>query len=505
MKKCLLFAAAIAATTAVTAQVETSKIAASTGGSFGSPGNYVKLYIGNADLSDVHVADSALGDFSNAVVQDGALVYCHVGRGGGHPEGSDQILVYNAAAQSREFDVISGVSGLQDMAVYDDFLVFIRGFGATDNKSVKVLNKHTNVEVFADSQLVNPGAMHVAGGKLYVANTQNDASVLTVYDLDGITPQKEGEIILDDTLTSGANGLFIHNQTAYLIHRKFDANFATAYDGFTQVNLADSSFTVDTAVSVNEFIIVHDDKLWMRKNGITYYDFNSSTFSHVTSTANTAAAFDTINEIFYLQNTDFFSLGEINKLDRNFDVDVTAQTDWSGTALSPVYNRFPVIDNLNQTPAGNLYTYTFSLSDVDRGDTARITDAQLTNAELTVQSFDDSTVVLSGLEGSYDNDTLTVTVCDGFGACITETVFIPGQINSVAELPGSNIKMYPNPATDVLFVDGLNQNTPYRLIDLSGKVIREGYVQNQINVSEIKRGMYILHIAGSAPQKVLIK
>lgn len=505
MKKTVLFAAGLLAGSIATAQVETAKVAASTGGNFGSPGNYVKLYTANPDLSGIQVADSALGDFSNAVVQDGALIYCHVGRSAGHPEGSDQIVVHNAATGNREFDVNTGVSGLQDMAVYNDYLILIRGFGAADNKAVTVLNKNTNVEVFADTQITDPGAMFTAGGKLYVANTQNDESVITVYDLHGIAPQKEGEIVLGDTLTSGANGLFVHDDFAYVIHRKFKPDFSVAYDGFTAVNLADSSYTVDTSVSVNEIFAAHDSKLWMRKNGISTYEINTGIFANVTGTASTAAAFDSLNGNFYLQNTDFFSFGEINLLDDHFDTAATAQMHWSGSALTMVYNQFPMIEVVRGSATSDNYIYEFSLSDADRGDTARITGAQLVNAELSVQSFNDSTVIVTGRAGGHGDDTLVVVICDGLGACKDEVIFIPGESMSVGETFTESLKIYPNPATDVLFVDGLNQNTSFRLIDLTGKEVKRGFTQNRIDVSDLNRGMYLLQVDGGNPQKIMIK
>lgn len=504
MKKTVLFAIGLMLSSVVTAQVETAKIAASTGGTFGASGNYVKLYTANPDLSTIVAADSALGDFSNAVLQDGALIYCHVGRSAGHPEGSDQIMVYNAATGDREFDVNTGVSGLQDMAVFEDYLVLIRGFGAADNKAVTVLNKNTNLEVFADTQIAQPGAMFVNDGMLYVANTQNDEAVITVYDLTDIAPQKVGEIAVNDTLASGVNGMFVHDGYAYLIHRKFNPDFSLAYDGFTAVNLADSSFNVDTTVSVNEIFAVNDGKLWLRKNGISTFDLASGTFANVTGSTGTAAVFDSINGNLYLQNTDFFSYGDLSKFDNNFDTVATAQTNWSGSALTAVYNHLPVVDSVEFTETSLDLIYDFDLTDSDRGDTAYITNAQLLVGHYTL-SFDESSVTLEGAFGGFPEDTLVVTICDGLGGCITHSVEIEEAINSVEELTQTNYKIYPNPATDVVFVDGLNQNTEFRIIDLSGKEVKRGFTQNRIEVSDLNRGMYLLQMDGGNPQKILIK
>jgi hypothetical protein len=61
----------------------------------------------------------------------------------------------------------------------------------------------------------------------------------------------------------------------------------------------------------------------------------------------------------------------------------------------------------------------------------------------------------------------------------------------------SQLHVYPQPATDQLFIKGLNQNGNHRaeLYSIDGKMIRnEVLVQNSLNVNGLKSGMYILRI-----------
>jgi len=61
-----------------------------------------------------------------------------------------------------------------------------------------------------------------------------------------------------------------------------------------------------------------------------------------------------------------------------------------------------------------------------------------------------------------------------------------------------NLKVGPNPAQNTLLINGLNEDMPYQLLSLEGKVIQKGVVQNQmdskIDVSELNTGIFLIHI-----------
>ena len=67
-----------------------------------------------------------------------------------------------------------------------------------------------------------------------------------------------------------------------------------------------------------------------------------------------------------------------------------------------------------------------------------------------------------------------------------------------------NLKVGPNPAQNTLWINGLNEDMPYQLVSLEGKVIQKGVVQNQmdskIDVSELNTGIFLIHI-GEGTQK----
>jgi hypothetical protein len=59
-----------------------------------------------------------------------------------------------------------------------------------------------------------------------------------------------------------------------------------------------------------------------------------------------------------------------------------------------------------------------------------------------------------------------------------------------------NFSIYPNPSTEWIKIDGIDQAGTYQIIDLSGKVIQESTIQNQqtIDVSNIARGSYMIKL-----------
>lgn len=87
----------------------------------------------------------------------------------------------------------------------------------------------------------------------------------------------------------------------------------------------------------------------------------------------------------------------------------------------------------------------------------------------------------------------------GAGVCnptdVEETI-----VNKTAK-----IKAYPNPAGNVLYIEGAEDKASYRLLNITGSVIRKGTFHsgiNQLDLQDLATGMYILH-TGSDVLKVV--
>ncbi|UBM63658.1 T9SS type A sorting domain-containing protein [Candidatus Sulfidibacterium hydrothermale] len=71
-----------------------------------------------------------------------------------------------------------------------------------------------------------------------------------------------------------------------------------------------------------------------------------------------------------------------------------------------------------------------------------------------------------------------------------------GGPTSIARNPELQVAVYPNPAVDFLTVEsGENKTMDYRLINLTGQIVRAGKIvngQNRICLEKLKTGLYFL-------------
>ena len=71
-----------------------------------------------------------------------------------------------------------------------------------------------------------------------------------------------------------------------------------------------------------------------------------------------------------------------------------------------------------------------------------------------------------------------------------------------------NIKIYPNPASTILnVIINSSSDFSYSILDLSGKIVKEGLAETTINISSIQPGVYIIKIQtlqGTAYKKIVV-
>ncbi len=69
----------------------------------------------------------------------------------------------------------------------------------------------------------------------------------------------------------------------------------------------------------------------------------------------------------------------------------------------------------------------------------------------------------------------------------------PVGIDKQNLIDASSIKVYPNPAQDVIYVEGVEYVTA-SILDLSGKLLKDGLTGNNIDVHELNTGFYLLQL-----------
>lgn len=85
-----------------------------------------------------------------------------------------------------------------------------------------------------------------------------------------------------------------------------------------------------------------------------------------------------------------------------------------------------------------------------------------------------------------------------------ENQFTTQQLNHLARITSIigleeeslEINAYPNPFENTITIEGFDANTPYSLLDLSGKVLRENelLLDGNLDFSELENGVYVLQI-----------
>ncbi|MDD3738127.1 MAG: choice-of-anchor J domain-containing protein [Lentimicrobiaceae bacterium] len=72
--------------------------------------------------------------------------------------------------------------------------------------------------------------------------------------------------------------------------------------------------------------------------------------------------------------------------------------------------------------------------------------------------------------------------------CVTSYIIV-----GVPKTEVSNIKVYPNPATNYIFVENAKPNTMYKIADMQGKTVKAGSLSDtKIDVSNLNKGLYVI-------------
>lgn len=76
--------------------------------------------------------------------------------------------------------------------------------------------------------------------------------------------------------------------------------------------------------------------------------------------------------------------------------------------------------------------------------------------------------------------------------------FAAAQFVSVEEYDEIDVSLFPNPSSDYILIEGIDSyNTAFRIIDITGSVVRTGNLQasQRLSVSDLLEGMYFLELA----------
>lgn len=497
----MLFSFAVLISLGIFSQNETKKIVFTTGGSYGTPGNHVKIYAYDVQDSTTQLIDSIPGDFSNHILASGHFVYVHVGRGFGHPQGGDRILKYDILdGTGAPIDSTLEITGIQNFEIGGNKLVVTRGFPAT-SEFFRVIDKNNLQNVLHTDTIAYTSCNGIAINNdiAYIASTSlTDTGMVHVLNLEPIVSYS-GAIFLD-TLSSGAGKLFYDNQQLILTHQRYTPNYDIWYAGVTTIQLADSSFVSDTTsfTQCTGFDYFSGNLMGDFGNGIETYDIVTGSRSLFLMTWATAAKKDPNANQFFVQTTDYFSFGQLEVYDE-FGVGVdTAFSDVAGSAVDVVTNSFPVaVNDTIWSVLQNPLTVEVLANDFDADDDSielvQIFQQPISGTTTIVNQNIEYTFTNTGFSGM---DSIGYVIHDSWGDADSGYVLIDFTAGISNPSKSSLLNIYPNPANETLqisFKDFSSGNV--RIVTTSGSVVRQFTMKNateSLDVSHLNPGVYFV-------------
>ncbi len=108
---------------------------------------------------------------------------------------------------------------------------------------------------------------------------------------------------------------------------------------------------------------------------------------------------------------------------------------------------------------------------------------------------------LSDLTGG----TYIVSVEDGFGCAVSETVIVNSQAG-LSELNSSTMAVYPNPANDFIFIETTG-NFTYQLSSVNGQILISGvaFEKERVDLSGLAAGIYLIQMNNENNQTQTVK
>ena len=99
-------------------------------------------------------------------------------------------------------------------------------------------------------------------------------------------------------------------------------------------------------------------------------------------------------------------------------------------------------------------------------------------------------------DGELGEYTYTVTISDGSETATATVTFIVVECESVDEIDADNVMLYPNPATSVINIYGLENrdNLTVTIVNIQGQVVMTADNSLEINVSDVAAGIYFVKI-----------
>lgn len=97
------------------------------------------------------------------------------------------------------------------------------------------------------------------------------------------------------------------------------------------------------------------------------------------------------------------------------------------------------------------------------------------------------------------------TVEVNFGGNTYNTIFGVGTNLGIEDMASEDIRIYPNPVQDILYIDHFKNIQSAEILDFSGRILLNNIKSGEINVSGLTKGMYLLKIKNLRNEVKVVK
>lgn len=165
----------------------------------------------------------------------------------------------------------------------------------------------------------------------------------------------------------------------------------------------------------------------------------------------------------------------------------TTQND--GLVIVHTSKAAPTFVDLASIPVSayvdNVYSATIVATDPDAGEVLRIKELRLPQefgesfSWLGLSDHKDGTATLSGVPSRIGSSVVEFEVFDGLFRVSHSYILTVYDSQGVDDLGNGKVSVYPNPTTNFVNISNC-EGTKYEIIDIMGKVISAGYIENSI-------------------------
>lgn len=342
------------------------------------------------------------------------------------------------------------------------------------DKSYLVLNNSNKVVVtnrasFVKSatitnNIVQPRYTTIANGKIFTSNWgSNTTQFVSVHDATTLAYITSIPLSEDPEEIVTVNGKVYVNKSSYRAGNSIEVIDPTTNTIIKTITL--SSGLQSLAVVGNDIFA-----LCTGSTGSTVYKINTSTDTVAGSVANATVVPPSDYEAlkFTSDGTKLFIAGVTNVYSLNTDL-----ASFSST---------PIFTTTASTNYGDFYGFAAIDGKIFQG------NANSFGPTSTVNVYNQTGTLLN---------TFTTTI----GANnVYKNVFAPASLSTSETKLNSTISIYPNPVSDILYIKNADASQ-YKIVDLSGRIVKSGVYQNGISISELNKGAYIIHISDKNSQK----